>query len=465
MLTPSTPASVALHPTPSLDPAELTELLGEAVPAFRDLGCTLVEIAEGYCRGELPLTRESTNHHGTHQGMLMGLLADYAAGVAVLSTLRNVPALGVQPVFGDHAAALWLARADLQYLEPSAEDLVIEARIDPAHTEAIRERFWSGAPNLVPVDVYLRGRSGTEVARGTMTIFVRHGDALRPSSREKHGGTMFRHMLKTSARLIASLRARIAASPGSALTDPWSERAAGRHGALLAERFLAILPQLEPMIAARTAHADRCLRAAVDGGIRQVVIVGAGLDTRPFRFASRGLVWFELDLPAMADERARVFDGMDVPAVERWTLPCNLDFDAPLDVLLHSDRFDPEQPVFVLFEGVSMYMDPATIDRVIRALADLVQLHPRSRIWMDLVRREALHPAAPAPVRAFLEGMARMGEPFRFGVDAVPPWLGSHGLQILEETSAIGPDPVLPLYRLVLAGPHDTAGITGAPPG
>ena len=60
-------------------------------------------------------------------------------------------------------------------------------------------------------------------------------------------------------------------------------------------------------MARRTAFFDRVTLAALDRGVCQIVIVGAGYDGRPLRFATPGVTWFEVDHPAtQSDKRVRL---------------------------------------------------------------------------------------------------------------------------------------------------------------
>jgi methyltransferase (TIGR00027 family) len=65
-----------------------------------------------------------------------------------------------------------------------------------------------------------------------------------------------------------------------------------------------------PYLAARTLLFDRFVRDALDGGVRQVVVLGAGFDSRAWRLARPGVTFFEVDQPAtQADKRTRAPDG------------------------------------------------------------------------------------------------------------------------------------------------------------
>src|SRR5262249_56890053 len=60
-------------------------------------------------------------------------------------------------------------------------------------------------------------------------------------------------------------------------------------------------------LAARTSFFDRVVVRALDGGMRQVVVAGAGYDGRALRYAKPGVRWFEIDHPdTQHDKRARL---------------------------------------------------------------------------------------------------------------------------------------------------------------
>ncbi|HTN78423.1 MAG TPA: class I SAM-dependent methyltransferase, partial [Acidimicrobiales bacterium] len=65
--------------------------------------------------------------------------------------------------------------------------------------------------------------------------------------------------------------------------------------------------RLSTYLAARTVFFDRVVVGAIDRGVTQAVIVGAGYDGRALRYAKDGVSWFELDHPAtQGDKRARL---------------------------------------------------------------------------------------------------------------------------------------------------------------
>ena len=81
---------------------------------------------------------------------------------------------------------------------------------------------------------------------------------------------------------------------------------AGPHGELLANHLHEILPQLKDMVLSRSQHIDELIQQVPD--LKQVVLVGAGLDMRSIRHAADlpDVTFFEVDLPEMIAERERV---------------------------------------------------------------------------------------------------------------------------------------------------------------
>jgi methyltransferase (TIGR00027 family) len=117
----------------------------------------------------------------------------------------------------------------------------------------------------------------------------------------------------------------------------------------------------------RTRFFDRLTLAAIDAGITQVVIVGAGYDGRPVRFATPGVTWFEVDHPStQSDKRARLLEaGADVAAIRFVAIDLT---DGDLGAALAGVDHDPARPSLFLVEGLLAYLPRPVADRVLRAL-------------------------------------------------------------------------------------------------
>jgi methyltransferase (TIGR00027 family) len=112
---------------------------------------------------------------------------------------------------------------------------------------------------------------------------------------------------------------------------------------------------------ARTHHIDALLVEAVLTGATQVVNLGAGFDSRAYRFRERfpQTRFFELDLPAMIGaKRERVVKIFG--AIPDRVVLVPTDFTTrPLDEVLRDAGYDRTQRTFFIWEGVTMYLPEA----------------------------------------------------------------------------------------------------------
>ena len=121
----------------------------------------------------------------------------------------------------------------------------------------------------------------------------------------------------------------------------------------------------------RSRVAEDQLATAVDEGVRQYVVLGAGLDTFICRNPHRNLRVFEVDSPAtQAWKRQLLRDtGLTVPDTAAF-VPCEFTGQSVVDAL-DQGGFDRRHPAFFSWLGVTMYLEPATTLRTIEALAPL----------------------------------------------------------------------------------------------
>ncbi|WP_321470494.1 class I SAM-dependent methyltransferase [uncultured Paludibaculum sp.] len=170
---------------------------------------------------------------------------------------------------------------------------------------------------------------------------------------------------------------------------------------------------LRAFLAARSRYAEDELAQAVLAGVRQYVILGAGLDTFCCRnpHATVGLRVFEVDHPSTQHwkrallEEAHVApaDGVQFVSVdfERQTLPEQL----------RDAGFDSGQPAFCACLGVVPYL---TEDAFTAAMEFVASLPDQSGIVFDYaVARQSLNLLERLALDALSKRVAAAGEPFR----------------------------------------------------
>jgi methyltransferase (TIGR00027 family) len=167
---------------------------------------------------------------------------------------------------------------------------------------------------------------------------------------------------------------------------------------------------MQDYLRSRTAFFDRTVVAALDRGVRQVVIGAAGYDGRPFRYARDGVRWFEVDHPAtQADKRARL-DRLGISARHVTFVAADFTADSVAKLLL-AGGLDPAAPALFCFEGIAAYLDDEVTERV---LAQFRQVTPVGSVLAISVSASSDREARDR----LRQRVAALGEPFRSSLTA-----------------------------------------------
>jgi methyltransferase (TIGR00027 family) len=171
---------------------------------------------------------------------------------------------------------------------------------------------------------------------------------------------------------------------------------------------------------ARTAYGDAVFREQCAQRIPQVVLLGAGYDTRAIRFQDglRHTRVFELDLSTTQTRKRERLDGAGVTQPDGLVyVPFNFETDNLADVLARAG-YDPARRTLFIWEGVLYYL---TKSAVVATLQRLVGIGPSGSVLvLDCLRTE-------------LESV-NPGEPFHFWIspDELTPLLADFGWQATE---------------------------------
>lgn len=160
-------------------------------------------------------------------------------------------------------------------------------------------------------------------------------------------------------------------------------------------------------MAVRTKYFDDYFADAINAGVRQVVILAAGLDARAYRLRwPAGTVVYEIDQPQVVDFKTTVLaDAGAEPTATRRTIRIDLRSDWP--DALQKAGLDPSIPTAWLAEGLLIYLPSEAQDRLFDNITALSA--PGSRIATEYV----------PGIREFdAERVREMSEPLRqLGVD------------------------------------------------
>jgi methyltransferase (TIGR00027 family) len=210
----------------------------------------------------------------------------------------------------------------------------------------------------------------------------------------------------TTARLTAAMRAEESARPDRLVDDPLAATLAGDAGRALLDHV-----QVGESIPVRTHHFDALITAVAGAGVRQIVLIAAGMDSRAYRLdLPPGTTVYELDRPALLRLKAELL--ADAPAPRSTRIAVEVDLTADWPPALTAAGFDRDAPTCWLAEGLLQYLTEADVHGLLDTLTGLSA--PGSHLVTDIVGRSLLDSPATRPM---LEVFARHGMPWTYGTD------------------------------------------------
>lgn len=237
-----------------------------------------------------------------------------------------------------------------------------------------------------------------------------------------------REDVSRTARLVAACRALDAERPPAdrliQRPDRWARDLTGDEALGIA----AELPQLVTGIGLRTRWLDDELAAfAARHGGGQVVLLGAGLDTRPLRLGLP-LRFFEIDLPGMLEHKASV-----VGAGASTLLPVDLRHERFADALAACPTFARDAPTCVVWEGVTYYLAEAPIRATLDQVREVLPPADAGLLLFDYVKASWLEAVQRRGTGGIVAQVATWREPLVFGFADVRATLAGHGLELLRD--------------------------------
>jgi methyltransferase (TIGR00027 family) len=249
---------------------------------------------------------------------------------------------------------------------------------------------------------------------------------------------------KTSL-LVAAMRAaetRRTESEGRLFSDPYAEILAGPEGLALLEKAIAVAGD-QPAIAVRTYFIDQKIKEALSKGIRQIVILAAGMDARAFRLTfPDGTQIFELDRAEVLHYKQEKL-GSAEPQCVRKVLA--VDLREEWQGRLIEAGFITTQQTLWLVEGLLMYLQES---QVITLLGKINALAKQNDLMLfDILSRTLLEVPHMKRQLDFLEGI---GAPWRFGVNEPDEFMARFGWKAtLSQAGEVAPSrwpfPTVPL--------------------
>jgi methyltransferase (TIGR00027 family) len=202
------------------------------------------------------------------------------------------------------------------------------------------------------------------------------------------------------------------------LDDPISPRLVDPNGSAFKtwSEFLERLPTANRLrlthFLLRGWYAEDCLAEAFTRGLRQFVILGAGLETFAYRQPrwARDMRIFEVDHPDTRQWKRQRLDAAQIHVPEN-TMFVPVDFEkTTVRAALPAAGFDPTAPGFFSMLGVSQYLTGEALDETLEMV---LGLGSSSEIVFSFVPPDELMPEDEAALcKQFAQRVAAIGEPW-----------------------------------------------------
>ena len=214
-----------------------------------------------------------------------------------------------------------------------------------------------------------------------------------------------------------------------------AQSAADESEAGLANKFSRVL---RAVVVGRSRYAEDCLALAVAAGVRQYVVLGAGLDTFAYRnpHAAAGLRVFEVDHPATQAWKRELLAAAGIaPPLTLTFVPVNFESQTLADTL-PAAGFDAAAPAFFSWLGVVPYL---TLPAFRQTLAFVGQRPPGSHVVLDYaIDVQSLPSSERFAFNILAARVKAAGEPFQLflPVESMHAELWAAGFKEVEDLDA-----------------------------
>jgi methyltransferase (TIGR00027 family) len=188
-------------------------------------------------------------------------------------------------------------------------------------------------------------------------------------------------------------------------------------------------------VLARTRVFDAVFVDALESGFSQIVLLGAGMDTRAFRFQekNRGATIFDLDIHATQRYKREVLERKKIaPPAGLVFAPIDFNKQRLADVLAEAGYREGQQTLF-LWEGVTMYLEAEAVDGTLAFIRNSAA--EGSIVVFDYVRASVLRYENTLYGEKDIRGtVARAEEGWIFGIEdgTIGGFLAERGFKLLS---------------------------------
>jgi methyltransferase (TIGR00027 family) len=224
------------------------------------------------------------------------------------------------------------------------------------------------------------------------------------------------------------------------LMVPWFVRLLIKNGFIRKSLLSIMAPQgVYEYVIARTKYIDKVFKESISKDIEQVLIFGAGFDTRSIRLLKQdnSVKVFEVDAPVTQEaKKGRLVEiGVGLPENTVY-VPVDFNKEDPEQKLVENGFMYGKRCLFIL-EGLLMYLDENAVDETFRLMHRMSV--PGSLVVFDYIYASVLRQEGKYfGEEELLKNVEDAGEPWGFGINEgkVDEFLRGKGFNVIEELNS-----------------------------
>ncbi|MGW0737711.1 SAM-dependent methyltransferase [Streptomyces sp. NPDC002851] len=229
-----------------------------------------------------------------------------------------------------------------------------------------------------------------------------------------------------TSQWTAAARALESERSDALFNDPLARKLAEPRGFELLDKYGG--GGLVEFVAVRTRYLDDAINDLVGQGIRQVVLIAAGMDTRAFRLElPDDVTVYEVDHQALVEEKEKRLSRIDAPLPSVNLRRVGADLAGDWSAELRGAGFDPELPTLWIPEALLFFLTEEQSATLMRTFA--ANSAPGSWVAVDILSKELLR--SPA-TQIFLSALNEDGIPWLFGTDEPEEFMAGTGWTVRE---------------------------------
>lgn len=201
-------------------------------------------------------------------------------------------------------------------------------------------------------------------------------------------------------------------------------------------RFIRSFPTgMYEYVISRTKYIDSELKKALQEGVEQVLIFGAGFDSRGIRFQdiSKNAGIFELDVPITQNAKIERYKDKGIKIPENlFFIPIDFEKQSLAERLIESGFKKGRKSLFIM-EGLTMYLQPESLYKTFSVIREFAGTGSRvvfDHIYASVLRKENLYEGENELYRS----VSKNNEGFYFGIEkgSINEFLSGYGFEALS---------------------------------